>query len=70
MKATRAKRWGNSLAVIIPKEVVAEKHLHAGDEVLIEIEAARSPQRATWGLGKGKSRKSIQELVDEDREDA
>ncbi len=70
MAVVRAKKWGNSLAVIIPRSLAKEKRIRPGDEVVIDIDAARTPQRATWGLGKGRTKKTIQQLLDEDREDA
>lgn len=33
----RAKKWGSSLGVVIPSEIVKEEKLHEGDKVIIEI---------------------------------
>ncbi len=34
---TKAKKWGSSLGVVIPVEIVKEEKLHEGDDVIIEI---------------------------------
>ena len=33
----KAKRWGSSLGIVIPREAVVEEKIHEGDEVIIEI---------------------------------
>lgn len=33
----KAKRWGSSLGIVIPREAVEEEKIHEGDEVIIEI---------------------------------
>ena len=42
MTRTRAKvrRWGSSLGIVVPSEVVKELLLKAGDEVVLEIDQA------------------------------
>lgn len=37
MTTVKVKEWGNSLGVIIPKEIVEHVSLHAGDEIKIDI---------------------------------
>ncbi len=44
----RTKQWGNSLGIIIPKEVVHQFHLRPNEGLLVEI--------------KGKSHTILQEL--------
>ncbi len=36
--AVKTKQWGNSIGIIIPKEVAKEKGIGADEEVLIDIE--------------------------------
>ncbi|MEK6854571.1 MAG: hypothetical protein AABX60_04495 [Nanoarchaeota archaeon] len=36
--AVKTKQWGNSIGLIIPKEVAKEKGIGADEEVLIDIE--------------------------------
>jgi len=31
------KRWGNSMGIVIPKEIVEKQHLREGDEVVISV---------------------------------
>lgn len=37
MTEAKIKHWGNSLALIIPKEIVKHEDLNAGDSVKVEI---------------------------------
>ena len=36
----RVRRWGSSLGIVVPSEVVKELRLRAGDEVVLEIDQA------------------------------
>jgi len=38
---TKLKKWGNSLGIIIPKEILLNNALKEGEEVLIDIEKNR-----------------------------
>ena len=38
MIACRTKQWGNSIGIIIPKEVATEKGIGVNEEVLVEVE--------------------------------
>ena len=35
---TRLRKWGNSIGVVIPLELLKKKNLKEGEEVIIEIE--------------------------------
>ena len=37
MTETKIKKWGNSLALIIPKEIAKREELSAGDTVKVDI---------------------------------
>ena len=37
MTETKIKQWGNSLALIIPKEIAKREELSAGDTVKVDI---------------------------------
>ena len=37
MIACKTKQWGNSIGLIIPKDVAKEKGINAEDEVLVDI---------------------------------
>ena len=36
------RKWGNSMGVVVPKDVLREKNLQEGEEVTIIIEKKRS----------------------------
>jgi len=36
----RVRRWGSSLGIVVPSEVVQELQLKAGDEAIVEIDRA------------------------------
>jgi len=36
----RVRRWGSSLGIVVPSEVVKELRLKAGDEAIVEIDRA------------------------------
>ena len=37
MSQALVRKWGNSLGIILPKELVEEKHLREKDTVLVEV---------------------------------
>ena len=36
------KKWGNSLGIIIPKDIVEKEHLHESETVMVEIKKKHS----------------------------
>ncbi len=50
----KTKQWGNSIGVIIPKEVVNTLKIKPEETILIEVERKENPLKELWGLGKGK----------------
>ena len=63
---TIAKKWGSSIGVILPKEVVDAKKIRENDVIKIEI-INRPLAREFFGRFRGKFKKSAQELKDEAR---
>lgn len=63
-----ARKWGSSLAVILPKEITEKKGIKENTGVTITIERTRPKAGELWGFGKGKIKKSAQEIKDELRE--
>ena len=64
---TKAKRWGSSIGIILPKSVIESNKIRENDEIIIEI---KKPVLAGELFGKypeWKSKKSAQELKDEAR---
>jgi antitoxin component of MazEF toxin-antitoxin module len=63
----RTRKWGNSLAVVIPSETVRKLKLRSDDEVSVELERGRrNPLKELFGAGKD-IRKSTRKLIDEVR---
>ena len=65
---TKTKKWGSSLGVIIPKEIVKKERLQENQEIRIDI---ISKKRTTGAdiFGKLKFKKPIQVLLDETDKD-
>ena len=61
---TRVKEWGNSLGVIIPKEIARKEKLKSEDEVIIEIRKKGDIMDLFDTL---KFKKSSQQMKDEGR---
>lgn len=66
IKAT-AKRWGSSIGVIIPKEIIDARKIKENDKITIEIKT-RPLAGALFGFGKGRFKKTAQEIKDDMRE--
>jgi len=49
---TEVKRWGNSLGVRLPRNVLKAEGIREGDHVHIRVEKAAGPNTGFWGLGK------------------
>lgn len=65
---TKTKRWGSSLGIIIPKNIVREEKLQEGQEVKIDILSRKKTIGADI-FGKLKFKKPIQILLDETDKD-
>ena len=66
----RAKKWGSSLAFIVPSKVADELGMKDGGEFAVDIRLTGKSNvlRGLWGKGKGKGeRKTAQEWKDEFR---
>ena len=63
---TRVRRWGNSLGVIIPSEAVASEKIRENDEIMVLlVKDSKRVLRETFGMLKGKIKKSSQQIKDE-----
>ena len=38
----KTKKWGNSIAIIIPSDTIAEMNIKPNEEVVVEIERKRN----------------------------
>ena len=63
---TIARRWGSSIGIILPKNVVEAKKIRENDELTIEIKK-RPLAGELFGKFPRKSGKSAQQLKDEMR---
>ena len=63
---TKAKKWGSSIGIILPKSVVETRRIKENDEIIIEV---RKPfiTKELFGKYPRKSNRSAQELKDEAR---
>jgi antitoxin component of MazEF toxin-antitoxin module len=61
---TRTKKWGCSLGVIIPKNVVEQQRIKEGQEIILDISCKRKTKGSDV-FGKLKFNKSVQKLMDE-----
>ena len=64
MTETKIKRWGNSLALIIPKEITKREELTEGDMVKVEI--SKEKRVDAFGILKGSPRFSKEDEGDSD----
>lgn len=70
MVETEAKRWGNSLGVIIPKDIAEKEHIKESEKVkLLIIREGSKTLKETFGIAKGKIKKSTQQIKDEIRDE-
>jgi len=65
---TKTKRWGSSLGLIIPKEIVREERIQEGQKIRVDILTKRKTTGADI-FGKLKFKKPIQVLLDETDKD-
>lgn len=66
MVAARLKRWGNSLGIVVPRDVVRRKGLREGDVVEFQVDRKTKSYRDYFGTFKPK--KSTRRLLREARE--
>lgn len=62
-----AKKWGNSIAVVIPKEVVEEEHIKIKDKVTLNVNKAHTAREILGLIPAKRWKRSTQELKDEAR---
>lgn len=63
---TKVRKWGDSLAVIIPKEIADKEKLNTNDQIHISI-SKKNDLSDVFGILKGKIKKTAQQLKDESR---
>lgn len=66
----KVKRWGNSIAIIIPSEVAIKEGIREDQQMtVIVLKDSREAFKKTFGSLKGKIKQSAQEIKDELRRD-
>ena len=65
---TKTKKWGSSLGIIIPKEIVRKERIREGQEIKIDILSKKKTTGADI-FGKLKLKKPIQILLNETDKD-
>ncbi len=63
----KTKKWGNSIAIIIPSDTIAEMNIKPNEEVVVEIERKRNVLMELFGSGK-QGKKSTKQILEEFRE--
>ena len=64
MTEAKIKQWGNSLGLIIPKEIVKREELIVGD--LVKVEISKEKRIDAFGMLKGAPRFSKEDEADSD----
>lgn len=59
-----AKKWGSSIGVVIPKDVVDKERIHPDDKIVVTIRKI-SLMSSIWDLGPRKRLESTQKVKDE-----
>ena len=59
-----AKKWGSSLGVIIPREIVRQEHIMLDESLRVNFKK-QVFARTLWNLGPIRLKKSAQQIKDE-----
>lgn len=63
------RKWGNSLGIIIPKETVKKENIREKEKIRFIIVRDSNVLKETFGMVKGKWKKSAQEIKDQARKE-
>jgi antitoxin component of MazEF toxin-antitoxin module len=67
---TRLKKWGNSFGIVIPMALVEKRKLKENDKVsVLVMNDSSKVLKETFGMLKGRLKKSGQQIKDELREE-
>lgn len=64
---TQTRKWGNSIAVIIPAQIAAQEKIKENQDIVIKIEKKKPKAGVLWGFLKDWKRPT-QEIKDEMRQ--
>ena len=63
---SQIKKWGNSYGMIIPKTIMKSEHLQENQDIeIILVKDSKKVLKETFGMAKGKLKKSAQQIKDE-----
>ena len=67
---TKVKRWGNSFGIVIPANIVSEEGIKEDQKIkVIVLRDSSKVLKETFGMLKGKLKKSSQQMKDELRKE-
>lgn len=66
---TITRKWGNSLGIILPKEVVEKENIKENEKIRVFIFKKKDTLKKTFGMLKSKMKKSTQQIKDELRKE-
>lgn len=66
---TRVRKWGHSLGLVLPKEIVDQERIKPDQKIKILIIKENDAVRKTFGILRGKLKKSTQQIMDETRKE-
>jgi len=69
MIEAKVRKWGNSLGLIIPKETVEKEHIKEKEKLRFLIIRDSNVLKETFGMVKGKWKKSAQQFKDQARKE-
>lgn len=61
----KIRRWGNSLGITLPKELIRDNDLKESETIQVIIAKKLPKAKEFFGLAKGKFKKSSQQMKDE-----
>jgi len=65
----KTKKWGNSLGIVIPKEIVRKEKIREGQKVKILLVKDRGLLKETFGMMEGKWKEPTQKMKDKLRKE-
>ncbi len=60
---TIVKRWGNSMGIILPKDIVEEKNIKENDKIVVEIVKKADLRKVFGSLKLGMSGQEFKDLA-------
>ena len=66
---TVTRKWGNSLGITLPKEIVESQRLKEHEKIKVLVLKENGNLSKAFGLAKGKWKKSAQQIKDETRKE-